>query len=477
MEDKLDPSVKSLKTLAVIVVLLSTMAQLCQGVGCHYKCTGCDNNQTCTECSDPYFAYNDTCYKLCSDNSSTATPGYGQTTLPVTTPTGTPPPTTSCLDECPPDYFQKGSSKRTCEPCHNQCNSSCSGPGPEDCTTCKNYIENGRCVEQCGIDTFDNGNKICVSCSTNCSVPECVDSDNCTSTTTVAPEEPESGLPLYIIIPAAAGGAVVIIVIIIIIIYCCRRRSSEDRDPEISDVNKSPVDDAAGDSNDGQHNPGCDWTDAEPATTDDVYGNVDNMGNLINIPAEQTTAEALARLSHHSAENGGAHSPSGAWGAATDEEYVNPDFNQTDDEYVNPDFQQEDYVAPDMTQQQWGQEYTALDQSTVPPELSSSVSYDKQIPVSTPENIPTTDPIYQNINAVQSATPPPPISPRHASLAGPSKTSNTKAKKPAFDSFNENELLSVPAPFPQIGSPKRDVSIELEEFKRKTSKDRKASRV
>ena len=61
-------------------------------------------------------------------------------------------------------------------PCHEQCGSSCSGPGQDNCHTCKHVKDGPFCVPKCPITKFDQ-NSECLKCHDNC-VDGCTGPDN-----------------------------------------------------------------------------------------------------------------------------------------------------------------------------------------------------------------------------------------------------------------------------------------------------------
>lgn len=72
-----------------------------------------------------------------------------------------------CLTMCPTGFYEDKNG--VCSVCHAQC-VSCAGPGPSNCTACRNFISesDGTCLERCDLGlTFTNG-KRCQNCSYNC---------------------------------------------------------------------------------------------------------------------------------------------------------------------------------------------------------------------------------------------------------------------------------------------------------------------
>ena len=93
---------------------------------------------------------------------------------------------TTCVSECPNEFVVDESST-TCIECHPQCagkgNTSasasavplvtkdpqCYGPGNDNCVACRNAATaDGRCIEQCEVDEFKLGGKVCTKCHEQC---------------------------------------------------------------------------------------------------------------------------------------------------------------------------------------------------------------------------------------------------------------------------------------------------------------------
>ncbi|XP_066256527.1 epidermal growth factor receptor isoform X2 [Euwallacea similis] len=75
-----------------------------------------------------------------------------------------------CLQNCSVEhgiYRANHPDNRECKPCHPQCGSSCHGPGPDNCTTCKNFKDGPFCVQECPTNKYvENG--ICKPCHSTC---------------------------------------------------------------------------------------------------------------------------------------------------------------------------------------------------------------------------------------------------------------------------------------------------------------------
>lgn len=56
---------------------------------------------------------------------------------------------------------------KICMQCHEECDGACSGPGPKNCTVCKNAKDGPFCVKTCP-DSKYNDNGLCRPCHSNC---------------------------------------------------------------------------------------------------------------------------------------------------------------------------------------------------------------------------------------------------------------------------------------------------------------------
>lgn len=54
-----------------------------------------------------------------------------------------------------------------CKPCHEQCGSSCHGPGADNCTTCKYFKDGNFCVSECAKNKYQE-NGFCKFCHSHC---------------------------------------------------------------------------------------------------------------------------------------------------------------------------------------------------------------------------------------------------------------------------------------------------------------------
>ncbi|XP_015515202.1 epidermal growth factor receptor isoform X1 [Neodiprion pinetum] len=72
-----------------------------------------------------------------------------------------------CVQNCTavPGIYQ--ADERVCKPCHVQCNGTCSGPNAEHCHSCKHVRDGPFCVPKCPSSKFNDGG-ICKHCHDNC---------------------------------------------------------------------------------------------------------------------------------------------------------------------------------------------------------------------------------------------------------------------------------------------------------------------
>uniref|UniRef100_A0A3Q3J357 Receptor protein-tyrosine kinase n=1 Tax=Monopterus albus TaxID=43700 RepID=A0A3Q3J357_MONAL len=93
---------------------------------------------------------------------------------------------TECVEQC--NIYQGSTREHTdgflCVACHAECrplngSASCHGPGAEHCTQCRNFQDNGFCVDHCpsGVKEdqqtvwkYSNATGHCLSCNTNCTL-------------------------------------------------------------------------------------------------------------------------------------------------------------------------------------------------------------------------------------------------------------------------------------------------------------------
>lgn len=59
------------------------------------------------------------------------------------------------------------SSEKLCMPCHEECESTCHGPGPGNCTRCKHARDGPFCVPVCPSSKYSVGGE-CKPCHQNC---------------------------------------------------------------------------------------------------------------------------------------------------------------------------------------------------------------------------------------------------------------------------------------------------------------------
>jgi len=55
-----------------------------------------------------------------------------------------------------------------CTPCHEECLGQCTGPGPRNCTQCKNFYNNGTCVKECSEPAQYAVGATCMPCHEGC---------------------------------------------------------------------------------------------------------------------------------------------------------------------------------------------------------------------------------------------------------------------------------------------------------------------
>ena len=108
---------------------------------CHYSCRNCSGETmyNCTNCTSPYYLYNNT-----------------------------------CVSKCPDRYFKSNLSQQ-CLPCSFACNKTCTGPLPQNCTDCpgNQTLVEGHCTSQmCPsngyVRTSDKSCQVCNSEGASC---------------------------------------------------------------------------------------------------------------------------------------------------------------------------------------------------------------------------------------------------------------------------------------------------------------------
>ncbi|KAK9499252.1 hypothetical protein O3M35_002321 [Rhynocoris fuscipes] len=72
-----------------------------------------------------------------------------------------------CLQDCDVVAGMYKANSNTCEPCHEECESTCHGPGSGNCTRCKNARDGPFCVSSCPQSKY-NDNGECKPCHANC---------------------------------------------------------------------------------------------------------------------------------------------------------------------------------------------------------------------------------------------------------------------------------------------------------------------
>lgn len=56
---------------------------------------------------------------------------------------------------------------KLCKHCHHECQETCTGPGPGNCTKCKHVKDGPYCVPACPTSKFNDSGE-CLSCHENC---------------------------------------------------------------------------------------------------------------------------------------------------------------------------------------------------------------------------------------------------------------------------------------------------------------------
>ncbi|XP_077974656.1 epidermal growth factor receptor-like isoform X3 [Styela clava] len=81
---------------------------------------------------------------------------------------------TNCVKKC---NFTKGvynTIDKKCFPCDVECNATCTGPGPTNCSpkgsplSCKNVHYNGTCIKKCPVTHYPSQTNECMPCSSHC---------------------------------------------------------------------------------------------------------------------------------------------------------------------------------------------------------------------------------------------------------------------------------------------------------------------
>ncbi|KAF6201622.1 hypothetical protein GE061_004015 [Apolygus lucorum] len=73
----------------------------------------------------------------------------------------------TCIQDCDALPGMYRAANKVCMPCHEECDGTCSGPGPKNCTVCKHAKDGPFCVKTCP-DSKYNDNGICRPCHANC---------------------------------------------------------------------------------------------------------------------------------------------------------------------------------------------------------------------------------------------------------------------------------------------------------------------
>nr|CAB3241376.1 EGFR1 epidermal growth factor receptor precursor [Phallusia mammillata] len=132
----------------------------CKNVACHKTCVdGCwgpaaTQCRKCLDYTDKTDASGQFTPKFVPDpQTGHDMPGYNVTT---------------CVKECNISKGVYPSTDKQCIPCHEECLKTCHGKSEYNCTKCKNYNLDGKCVSQCPITHFTGPNKTCIACSGSC---------------------------------------------------------------------------------------------------------------------------------------------------------------------------------------------------------------------------------------------------------------------------------------------------------------------
>lgn len=140
-------------------------------------CTRC--HETCNEQYGCWGPGSDQCVSCKNYTDYTNSSGQFASKWIVDSVTGEPVPghnVTTCVSECDHLKGVYATEDFKCYPCDEQCDSTCSGPGPANCTSlqrsshhgCKNFYHNGACVKRCPDTHTPDGENKCVSCSAIC---------------------------------------------------------------------------------------------------------------------------------------------------------------------------------------------------------------------------------------------------------------------------------------------------------------------
>eukprot|EP00049_Salpingoeca_infusionum_P003403 m.66222 g.66222 ORF g.66222 m.66222 type:complete len:2016 (-) comp12110_c1_seq1:349-6396(-) len=70
-----------------------------------------------------------------------------------------------CVEECSSFRFNDST---ICRECDSQCAEGCSGPGPTNCDACQSYSLNGKCVSSCPLTTYADASGDCLLCDEQC---------------------------------------------------------------------------------------------------------------------------------------------------------------------------------------------------------------------------------------------------------------------------------------------------------------------
>uniref|UniRef100_T1IN09 Protein kinase domain-containing protein n=1 Tax=Strigamia maritima TaxID=126957 RepID=T1IN09_STRMM len=73
----------------------------------------------------------------------------------------------TCIESCDISLGIYDSGNKICEQCHDECEQTCTGPGPANCSECKHVVDGPNCLAKCPALKY-NGNGRCLPCGENC---------------------------------------------------------------------------------------------------------------------------------------------------------------------------------------------------------------------------------------------------------------------------------------------------------------------
>jgi proprotein convertase subtilisin/kexin type 5 len=117
---------------------------------CHSSCQNCSGETmyNCTNCSLPYYLFNNTCVSKC------------------------------------PDRYYKSNATHQCLPCNAGCNKTCDGPLPQNCTDCptgQTLLEGNCSTKVCPYNGYiRSSDNSCQVCNSECATCNGGSRNNCT---------------------------------------------------------------------------------------------------------------------------------------------------------------------------------------------------------------------------------------------------------------------------------------------------------